>query len=93
MSRLLYLNGDVNLARRTVDVYTQVVGKAWEARVVGGMSGEPNEEGLGNIDVDSHRAWVETLIFGARVLAKQASNLPAPSTFIPLIAKDKHGER
>ncbi|KAH8813731.1 hypothetical protein DL96DRAFT_1757706 [Flagelloscypha sp. PMI_526] len=56
MSRLLYLNGDFKLARRTTAVYTQGVGKAWEARMAGGMNNEADEEALGSVDIDSHRA-------------------------------------
>ena len=62
MTRLLYLSGDVSLAKRTLQLYTQVVSKAYEA----------SKEGVGE-DKDSDEFWVENLVFGARMLCKEAS--------------------
>jgi len=62
MTRLLYLSGDISLAKRTLRLYTQVVSKAYET----------SKEGVGE-DKDSDELWVETLIFGARMLCKEAS--------------------
>jgi len=45
------------LAKRTLRLYIQVVSKAYEA----------SKEGIGE-DMDSDTAWVETLVFGARML-------------------------
>lgn len=59
MTRLFYVSGDTQLARRTLRLYVQVVGKAWEA---GGA-------GVG-VDADTDRHWVETLIQGARMLCR-----------------------
>lgn len=63
MTRLFYVSGDVQLARRTLRLYVQVVGKAWEA---GGA-------GVG-VDSDSNRNWVETLTQGARMLCRLAGS-------------------
>ncbi|KAH7922423.1 hypothetical protein BV22DRAFT_1197440 [Leucogyrophana mollusca] len=58
MSRLLYLSGDRELAKRTLRLYVQVVSKAKEA----GMDD----------DVDTDRHWVETLVEGSRMLCRLA---------------------
>ncbi|KAF5331811.1 hypothetical protein D9611_008907 [Ephemerocybe angulata] len=82
MIRLLYLSGDPNLAKRSLRLYVQVVSKAWIASKQGaGESVDPEEndsatnaehEGyLEDTDTDVH--WVETLVFGARMLCKVAS--------------------
>ena len=61
MTRLFYATGDTRLARRTLKLYIQVVGKAYEA------------EGAGvALDADSDRHWVETLTHGARMLCRMA---------------------
>lgn len=45
------------IAKKTLNLYVQVVGKAWEA----------SKEGVGE-DMDDDARWVETLVFGARML-------------------------
>ncbi|KAF9478780.1 TPR-like protein [Pholiota conissans] len=50
------------LAKRTLKLYIQVVGKAWEA----------SNEGVGE-DMDTDSRWVETLVFGARMLASETA--------------------
>ncbi|KAF8152244.1 hypothetical protein B0H34DRAFT_724464 [Crassisporium funariophilum] len=65
MTRLLHLSGDTPLAKRTLRLYIQVVGKAYEA----------SKEGVGE-DKDTDEYWVETLVFGARMLCKFASSSP-----------------
>ncbi|KAF9530120.1 hypothetical protein CPB83DRAFT_201136 [Crepidotus variabilis] len=65
MTRLLYLAGDTNLAKRTLKLYIQVVGKAHEA----------SKEGVGE-DKDTDDHWVDTLVFGARMLLKTAAAQP-----------------
>jgi len=65
MYRLLYLAGDVYLAKRTLNLYIQVVGKAYEA----------SKEGIGE-DKDTDTHWVDTLVFGARMLLKNAVAQP-----------------
>ncbi|PPQ63641.1 hypothetical protein CVT24_004415 [Panaeolus cyanescens] len=61
LTKLLYLSGDYNLAQRTLKLYTQVVGKAYEA----------SKEGVGE-DKDNDDAWVDTCVFGARMLCREA---------------------
>jgi hypothetical protein len=61
MTRVFYIAGDPQLARRTLRLYVQVVSKAREA---GGV-------GIGT-DADTDRHWVETLIQGARMLCRLA---------------------
>jgi len=62
MTRLLCLSGDVPLAKRTLRLYIQVVGKSYEA----------NYQDIGE-DIDTDDNWVETLVFGARMLCRHAS--------------------
>ncbi|KAF8907603.1 hypothetical protein CPB84DRAFT_1768330 [Gymnopilus junonius] len=57
LTRLLYIGSAPYLAKRTLYVYIQVVGKAWEA----------SKHGVGE-DKDDDVRWVETLVFGARML-------------------------
>ncbi|KDR72826.1 hypothetical protein GALMADRAFT_252100 [Galerina marginata CBS 339.88] len=57
LTRLLYLGSAPYLAKKTLKLYIQVVGKAWEA----------SKEGVGE-DMDDDARWVETLVFGARML-------------------------
>uniref|UniRef100_A0A8H7XRF8 TPR-like protein n=1 Tax=Psilocybe cubensis TaxID=181762 RepID=A0A8H7XRF8_PSICU len=57
LTRLLFLGSSLYLAKRTLNLYIQVVGKAWEA----------SKEGVGE-DMDDDARWVETLVFGARML-------------------------
>jgi hypothetical protein len=59
MTRVFYIAGDPQLARRTLRLYVQIVGKAREA---GGI-------GVG-VDADTDRHWVETLVQGARMLCR-----------------------
>jgi hypothetical protein len=64
MSRLFYASGDPSLAKRTLQLYVQVVGKAFEA---------------GSLCMDTISTerddvrWVETLVEGARMLCRIAS--------------------
>lgn len=51
-----------DLAKRTLRLYTQVVSKAFET----------SKEGVGE-DMDLDIRWVETLVFGARMLAADAA--------------------
>ena len=62
MTRLLYLAGDTYLAKRMLKLYIQVVGKAYEA----------SKEGVGE-DKDTDAYWVDTLVFGARMLLRTAT--------------------
>ncbi|KAJ6524440.1 hypothetical protein DFH09DRAFT_1372181 [Mycena vulgaris] len=62
MTRLLHVSGDTPLAKRTLKLYVQIVGKAWQA------SGARFSE-----DTDTNRHWVETLVAGSRMLCKSAA--------------------
>lgn len=53
----MYIGSAPYLAKRTLYIYIQVVGKAWEA----------SKHGVGE-DKDDDVRWVETLVFGARML-------------------------
>lgn len=71
MTRLLYLYGDTKLAKRTLNLYIQVVGKAYET------SGHRSESDLGSgsgEDTDTDSNWVDTLIFGATMLCISSSS-------------------
>jgi hypothetical protein len=63
MTRLFYISGDVELARRTLRLYVQVVSKAFET---GGV-------GVDRVDQETDKEWVETLVQGARMLCRLAS--------------------
>ncbi|TCD70384.1 hypothetical protein EIP91_003737 [Steccherinum ochraceum] len=65
MTRLLFAAGDPDLAKRTLRLYIQVVSKAREAT----MADSP--ETLAE-EVDTDRHWVDTLVFGARMLCRLA---------------------
>ena len=67
MTRLLSLSGDTKLAKRTLNLYIQVVGKAYETSGNVGVSlgSEGQEE-----DTDTDSNWVDTLIFGVAMLYK-----------------------
>lgn len=62
MTRLLHISGDTPLAKRTLRLYVQIVGKAWQA----------SDAGVGS-DADTDRKWVETLVFGVRMLCKASA--------------------
>ncbi|KAG7085583.1 hypothetical protein E1B28_003136 [Marasmius oreades] len=61
MTRLLYVSGDTSLAKRTLRLYVQVVGKAFQASRAGAST-----------DVDTDQKWVETLVFGIRILCRSS---------------------
>lgn len=65
MTRLLFLSGDASLGKRTLKLYAQVVGKAWQAQ--GAQVGE---------ETDTNENWVELLVFGVRMLCKAAVSTP-----------------
>lgn len=66
MTRLLHVSGDTSLAKRTLRLYVQLVDKAWQA----------TGAGVGEVDADKDRDWVETLMFGVRMFCKLASAYP-----------------
>lgn len=63
MTRLLHASGDTPLAKRTLRLYVQVAGKAWQTN--NEMEGE---------NTDTDQRWVETLVAGARMLCRSASS-------------------
>lgn len=65
MTRLLYVSGDIHLAKRTLRLYVQIIGKAWQA----------SGAGVG-ADADTDTNWVTMLVFGIRMLCKGAESLP-----------------
>lgn len=65
MTRLLHLGGDTPLAKRTLRLYVQIVGKAYQT----------SKADVGE-DTDTDDFWVETLIFGATMLCKSVAALP-----------------
>src|ERR1700759_5640599 len=65
LTRLLFLSGDAALGKRTLKLYAQVVGKAWQT----------NNFRLGE-ETDTNENWVELLVFGVRMLCKKASATP-----------------
>lgn len=71
MTRIFYVGGDPELAKRTLRLYIQVVAKAREA----GME-EVDATGEGDLpvggDTDTDSNWVQTLVFGARMLCRLA---------------------
>lgn len=68
MARLLYVSGDAELAKRTLRLYVQVVGKAHETKLA---QNEMDTE-LDGIDIDTDRNWVQTCVQGARMFCRLA---------------------
>ncbi|KAJ3560060.1 hypothetical protein NP233_g11081 [Leucocoprinus birnbaumii] len=62
MTRLFHLSGDTPLAIRTLKLYVQIVGKSYQA----------SREGLHEEDIDSDSNWVQTLVFGMRMICRYA---------------------
>ncbi|KAH7886691.1 hypothetical protein F5I97DRAFT_2017699 [Phlebopus sp. FC_14] len=58
MARLLYVSGDHELAKRFLRLYVEIVSKSREAGV--------------DVDFDTDRHWVETLVEGSRMLCRLA---------------------
>lgn len=69
MTRLFHLSGDTPLAVRTLKLYVQIVSKAYQA----------SKEGVSE-DVDSDDQWVETLVFGIRMLCRYAATSDDPES-------------
>ncbi|KAF7986875.1 hypothetical protein HWV62_12618 [Athelia sp. TMB] len=90
MTRVFAAAGDTALARRTLRLYATLVAKAYEtqlATATGTASSTPSptasEEAIEKADVDadadSDANWVDTLVFGARMLCR-----PQPPPFLEL---------
>ncbi|EPQ53258.1 hypothetical protein GLOTRDRAFT_140119 [Gloeophyllum trabeum ATCC 11539] len=78
MSRLLYVSGDPELAKRSLRLYVQVVGKARETAEADARAGNENSASVlgAALDADTDRHWVETLVQGARMLCRLAGAKP-----------------
>ncbi|RPD58162.1 hypothetical protein L227DRAFT_594388 [Lentinus tigrinus ALCF2SS1-6] len=74
MSRLFYVAGDPELARRTLRLYVQIVSKAREARMAEGESSTEDTAGAfgAGKDIDTDYNWVQTLVQGSRMLSRLA---------------------
>jgi len=83
MTRLLYLSGDTNLAKRTLKLYIQVVGKAYETSGNVSVSLESGSGSDAGEDTDTDSNWVDTLIFGAIMLCKSSFSPSSPSSCPP----------
>lgn len=68
MTRLFHLSGDTPLAIRTLKLYIQIVGKAYQTRKADGKVGSAAADGEGDEESDEH--WVETCIFGIRMICR-----------------------
>ncbi|KAG6890761.1 hypothetical protein C0992_012733 [Termitomyces sp. T32_za158] len=79
MTRIFDIAGDTSLARRTLLLYSQVVGKAYETKQTNIATPSSSTGDLidGNFidsdDSDTNKEWVETLIYGARMLCRWAA--------------------
>ena len=74
MSRLFYVAGDPELAKRTLRLYIQVVSKSREASIAE-EDMPASEEGSAfgaSGDVDSDLLWVQTCVLGSRMLSRLA---------------------
>jgi len=75
MSRLFYVSGDSNLGIRTLRLYVQVVGKAWETANAEATQ-KPEDASVSSLEsargADTDRNWVQTLVQGARMLCRVA---------------------
>ena len=69
MTRLLAVSGDPELARRTLRLYVQVVSKAREAGSSDTSRGAETDTG---VEMDSDKQWVQTLVWGSRLLCRSA---------------------
>lgn len=69
MSRLLAVSGDPELAKRTLQLYIQVVSKAREA---GASQGGSKADLDGALEWDTDRQWVQTLVHGAKMFCRLA---------------------
>jgi len=75
MSRLFYVSGDSNLAIRTLRLYVQVVGKAWETANAEATQKQEDTSTSSMESVhrtDTDRNWVQALVQGARMLCRIA---------------------
>lgn len=74
MSRLFYVSGDPELAKRTLRLYVQIVSKAREASMAEKMTATAESDGAfgAGSDIDTDEQWVHTLVQGSRMLSRLA---------------------
>ncbi|KAI0643275.1 hypothetical protein C8Q79DRAFT_1094856 [Trametes meyenii] len=74
MSRLFYVMGDPELAKRILRLYIQIVSKAREASMAEAESATAETSGAygAGKDIDTDDNWVQTLVQGSRMLSRQA---------------------
>lgn len=72
LTRLLYVSGDIPLARRTLRLYVQIVSKAHQASTASGITEKELEH-----EADTDQSWVQTCVFGARMLCRIVSSTSA----------------
>ncbi len=74
MSRLFYVAGDPELAKRTLRLYVQIVSKAMEATLAESKTATEDSAGLfgAGKDIDTDQIWVKTLVQGSRMLSRLA---------------------
>lgn len=69
------MSGDLNLAIRTLRLYVQVVGKAWETANAEATQ-KQEDTNTSTVEsshgIDTDRNWVQTLVQGARMLCRVA---------------------
>ncbi|TBU45371.1 hypothetical protein BD309DRAFT_890639 [Dichomitus squalens] len=74
MSRLFYVGGDPDLAKRTLRLYIQIVSKAREASLAEQSNTTADADGAfgAGVDVDTDELWVQTCVLGSRMLSRLA---------------------
>ncbi|KAI0660278.1 hypothetical protein C8Q70DRAFT_980001 [Cubamyces menziesii] len=78
MSRLFYVAGDPELAKRTLRLYVQIVSKAREASMAEAETATAEATGAfgAGKDIDTDAYWVQTLVHGSRMLSRLALAQP-----------------
>ncbi|KLO16848.1 hypothetical protein SCHPADRAFT_937555 [Schizopora paradoxa] len=85
MTRLLHVSGDHELAKRTLKLYVQIVGKAHETMSNSSMGAAANASEPVGYDDDVH--WVQTLVQGARMLCRIPGSADDVRHAVTLVAK------
>jgi len=80
MTRLFQLSDQLNLSKKSLKLYVQIVGKAFEASGNGNGNGNGIGNGIGGErglieDIDEDKNWVEMLIWGVRMICKDAIDI------------------
>ncbi|KAF9059567.1 hypothetical protein BDP27DRAFT_1341214 [Rhodocollybia butyracea] len=108
LTRLLYVSGDTHLARRTLRLYIQIVSKAYQtwyssSSTSEGSISEPEGFEISGVEArdgrekereaDTDKSWVQTCVFGARMICKivssgSSSSGSRPSSYPPSSVKE-----